>query len=518
MERHRPISDAVLATPLAYGAKTLPLLGACFVIGALVSMSTPAWAQADSLLEISGFDLLNPPGADGTVDLVALTRTGQPIPDDQISFKTKDNVVRVTYRGVTLAKGLGNLVPLNPRGVKRVKKAYAIRDGDQSVFVRIKFNGRAKRALAGGRTSFVQGATVTRFPFGAKLAAGAPVTMVPELSGDNTAPKAVPPAAAPVAEASSVPVAPPAPAESTAPKTKTDALADGMFEWANPQKPSGEVSGADGTAVPAKTNEATAGLGLADRARGPSITKVVGAMFVIVLLIAVLALASKKLRNLRGGGFALSGDGVQVLARYPVSKGNKVLVLEVLDEVLVVSQNPSGDLSLLHHMPQDRADALRQGDYFANDTLGTGLFDGLLRRRKVDRPRRTTHSFVRDSSDDVDDYAGTLSDLAESLESNARAGALRETPTPSTKITPLFADGGKVKAASDDARAEPIDFQELLARRAAHKGYHGGTDMLPKVATARKPTDTVSISSPIAGQTDEVTRGYRERIRSLGKI
>jgi flagellar biogenesis protein FliO len=288
-----------------------------------------------------------------------------------------------------------------------------------------------------------------------------------------------------------------------------------MFEWADVPQPNPTDTEVAPEAKEPKPSATP--LELADETRGPSITKVVVALFVIGVLIAVLALATKKLRNIRGGASLVHGEGVKVLAKYPVAKGNMVLVLEVLDEVLVVSQNPSGDLALLHHMPQERAEQLRQSEVFAPDGVSTGFFDGLLKRRKSERARRATHSFVRDYSDDVDDYAGTLDDLAQSLESNARAGALRETPPSLAKITPLFGESHNDFAAHD-SKAEPIDFQELLARRAAHKRYGSGASPLP-TGGSRDEKDTVSLQTG-TGRMDisDVTQQVRERIRSLGRL
>ncbi len=562
-----------------------------FALTALVVVCPQADAQ-DTPVVISDIELEDAGNNAEGVRMIVRTRSGATIPMERIAYKTKGNVVRVTFLGVPLAAEHGNYKPINVTTSKRVSKGYALKESPTQAFVRLRFDKSADLALKGNTVTPLEGGAVITFPFGhnaSDLLVKTDTQAVPtieemakedeatlaELAIDDPSivEEAAPPelVAAPAKTESPEPIA--EAQEDKAPAVKeaepaAEPVAAVVQKTKKPESLDKKVSDA---AVSAEIPPSPIQLGKKEETT--TLTRAVGALAVVLALVFVLAFILRKVTGANGGTLGLGlglGKGVKILATYPVARKSRILVIDILGEVLVVSQGQDGALTRLHRLQPDRVAELEAtGDIRSAD--GSSLIGSLVSKFRGQKPddsgvilKPQNSDVVRISAnrshmgqdDELDRVAGTLDDLADSLTTNAKSGRIRRAEMNelrSGKLSKEDSDnvlqlirshrqrtGIGIETREDEEAGvldeTPLTFQQVMARReeeerraASFKPQALGmqdTQTQPAVSRSQsldvanvnvqnaEPKGATSTADDIA----ELTRQYRDRIRSLGRL
>lgn len=493
-------------------------------------LSTDAQAQDKAeRLQITSFSLENLDQQGKGAVLKIKTRDGRPIPKDQILYHTRGDVLRITFKDVPLEPQLGLDVSFPVDAIRGVKKGYALKENNWQSFARLKFDGDATEALKNSKIVAVDGGVELMFPFGA--------TIAPTPA----------PTPAPIAQAKAAPT-----------QNNKD---EGAFGWAKPTQGESMAKGTDNTIAQAKIDQddmadmeapiaaaptldkpqqthaapiaaapaITQGtpLELADAERGPTLGRVAGGLAIVALLLIALAFAWRRLQEIkaRGGSLKVPVDGVRVLSTYNMGRQARVMVMDVLGEVLVVGQGTAG-MSLLHRLEKERVKELQKtpksklSEDESLDLLGKLLETTPSNAKPLDTETRVALEHVAANE-------GSLEDLSRSLDkeiSQEEKPLMRtEAPEPTRSrigrriaaaqqqleqaeapVSRSIRTSARNAAASDDL--EPVDFQEIMRRRQSQQ-----------IPTQDLQAPTGRGQAKATRPSDEIV-SIRDRARSLGRL
>ncbi len=453
-------------------------------------LSAPAWASEP--MEIVGFGLEAAGEGGEMVRLVVRTSTGLPIDPARIHYKVKDRVARITFEGVPMAASLGKEVQFDIAGVRRVEKGYAMVDGEAGSLVRLRFDAPAEVAIEGKAIETTADGLSILMPFGQAPKEQADLldaALNDETPAPTAAPQGEPEPAAKVGALGTM---------LGAPAARGDKAPDGPRDAAPEKTAQGGAPGA----TPLK---------LADEARGPSMGRVAVSLGIVALLIVLLAVGTRKLKGAGlGGGPGLRTPVVKVLSTHRIARGVRVLVVDVMGDLLLVSHGQTG-LRTLYQIPGEKAALLRGegspgafGESRDQRVALQGTLKGLLGR--LSGPAAE----VDDAPDDG--LHETLDALAASLERPAPALSLIKTRAEDS------ATGGD---------AEPADFDAFLSRRMVRDSWRpaetpsGKTDEAEARRSSREPSNERPAGLRPSGgdqELDDVTRSIRSRARALGRL
>ncbi len=323
------------------------------------------------------------------------------------------------------------------------------------------------------------------------------------------------------------------------------------------------------TPQPVATPSTGTPLQLMDTESGPTMGRVLGGLLVVCLLMIALAFLARKLQSMRGGNSSRKGvkiptNGVRVLATHSMGRHNKVMVLDALGEILVVGQGQAG-MTLLHRLEPEQVEALSEDKTTKRKTEVTSrqFVDKVMSSgpKSIPVPLDTDTRFALEQ---VAAKEGSLQELALSLDqemidpasepfmkaikmptdkedSVVLSPSLQKAETSLGPIARSIRSSAALAAVSHDLNPEevqspwdePLDFQEVLRKRAAQAnsqeaaeplrptGTDGASDMdsMPTAGpqSRRAMLREVLASTPTPSRTEDVI-SIRDRARSLGRL
>ncbi len=509
---------------------SLGIMWVLFAVTALMQlpfMSSVSAATGEPV-SITGFELQNAGEDASMVRLLVRTSTGEALAPEQVGFKVKNRVVRLTFVDVPLSDTLGVEVPFEVHAINRVEKGYAIPDGESQSMVRLRFDVMASEAIEGHVVEPAPGGFAVVLPFGRSLepaqAAAQPADKQPSVDEAGTRDEA---------------------------KAAFDALVKeiGDHQEAPGEDAQGEVAG---TPLKVDTKKAGTPLKLAQSGEGPSVGRVGLSLAVILLLIMAMAVGYNRLRGSGGGApWRLAVKrGVKVLSTHRIARGVQIMIVDIVGDVVVLGQSQAG-LSMLYKVPADKAALYRgesgavsqpvashsaDGAHEGSPVLGEALKSLLGQLQGQGAQAQDLAPFEpeapMDSPETLEELAASLEPLPaeSSVESivEPEPAAEPEKPRRRTVARLITTPKGGATAGGD---AEPADFESFLERRMAQRAA-AVSDSAPGAQIRRGPQsgaarpprgpNTLPTRGRAKGKDDEnlddVTRSIRNRARALGRL